>query len=108
MSREEVVYNWLKYVQSLIKRYFLMKGEVVQDDELFQRRFPPELWEFLRILMRNLVALPIWVNHHSISSSVFGGKQNYDYWKTIFDTGKTPSNQDVLAKPLNLDDLIAK
>jgi hypothetical protein len=51
-------------------------------------------------------ALPLWVNH-SLSSPVFGGKQNYDFWKIIFETGKTQTGLQVLAKPLNLDALIS-
>jgi hypothetical protein len=106
MAREEVVYNWLRYVHHLIKRYYLMSGQVIEDDELFEHKFTPELWGLIRKLIKNLAALPLWVNH-SLSATVFGGKQNYDYWKHIFDTGKTQANQQVLAKPLNLDDLIS-
>jgi len=105
MSREEVVYNWLRYVHNLIRRYYLMRGEIVEDDELFQHKFPPELWSLIRKLIRNLAALPIWVNH-ALSSTIFGGKQNYEFWKIIFETGKTQAGLQVLAKPLNLDDLI--
>jgi hypothetical protein len=105
MSREEVVYNWLRYVHHLIKRYYLMRGEIIEDDELFQHRFPAELWALIRKLIKNLAALPVWVNH-ALSSTVFGGKQNYEFWKIIFETGKTQSGLQVLAKPLNLDELI--
>src|SRR5688572_5646667 len=98
--REEVVYGWLRYVHNLIKRYYLMRGEVIEDDELFEHKFSPELWGLIRKLIKNLAALPLWVNH-SLSATVFGGKQNYDFWKTIFDTGKTQAGQQALAKPLN-------
>ncbi|HAO79354.1 MAG TPA: HNH endonuclease [Verrucomicrobia subdivision 3 bacterium] len=106
MSREEVAYNWLRYVHNLIKRYYLMRGEIIEDDELFEHKFPTELWGLIRKLIKNLGALPLWVNH-SLSSPVFGGKQNYDFWKIIFETGKTQTGLQVLAKPLNLDDLIS-
>lgn len=106
MSREEVVYNWLRYVHNLIKRYYLMRGEIIEDDELFQHKFPAELWGLIRKLIKNLAALPVWVNH-SLSSTVFGGKQNYNFWKVIFETGKTQAGLQVLAKSLNLDDLIS-
>jgi len=106
MSREEVIYNWLRYVHNLIKRYYLMRGEIVEDDELFERKFSPELWVLLRKLVKSLAALPVWINH-SLSATVFGGKQNFDYWKAIFDTGRTQAGQVVLAKPLNLDELIS-
>lgn len=105
MSREEIVYNWLRYVHNLIRRYYLMRGEVVEDDELFQHKFPAELWSLIRKLVRNLAALPVWVNH-ALASTVFGGKQNYEFWKFIFETGKTQAGIPVLAKPLNLDELI--
>jgi len=106
ISREEVVYGWLRYVHSLIKRYYLMRGEIIEDDELFERKVSPELWGLIRKLIKNLAALPLWVNH-SLSATVFGGKQNYDFWKVIFDTGKTQAGQQALAKPLNLDELIS-
>lgn len=105
MSKEEVVYNWVRYIHNLIKRYYLMSGKVIEDDELFEQKFPPELWDLIRKLIRNLAALPLWINH-SLSTTVFGGKQSNDFWKHIFDTGKTQSGQLVLAKPLNLDDLL--
>jgi hypothetical protein len=85
---------------------FVQEGsQIIEDDELFERKFSPELWELIRKLIENLAALPLWVNH-SLSGTVFGGKQNYDYWKYIFETGKTQAGQEVLAKPPNLDDLI--
>jgi hypothetical protein len=83
-----------------------MRGEIIEDDELFEHKFPLELWGLIRKLVKNLATLPLWVNH-SLSATVFGGKQNYDFWKAIFDTGKTQAGQQVLAKPLNLDDLIS-
>jgi hypothetical protein len=63
------------------------------------------LWGLIRKLIKNLAALPLWVNH-SLAATVFGGKQNYDFWKALFDTG-TGGGQQVLAKPLNLDELIS-
>jgi len=106
ISKEEIMFNWLRYVQNLIKRYYLMGGRVVEEEELFQTKFPPELWTLLKRLLTHLASLPLWVNH-ALSSTVFSGKQNYDFWKQIFDTGATPAGQQVLAKPLNLDDMIA-
>jgi hypothetical protein len=41
-----------------------------------------------------------------LSDSVFGGKQNNSTWKTIFETGKTPQGMQVLAKPINLIEMI--
>ncbi len=105
MSREEIFYNWLRYVRDLIRRYFLMRGEVIEEEEFFQKKFSEDLWNMIRKLIRNIASLPLWVNK-SLSTSVFGGKQDYDYWKTIFETGRSREGQQILAKPLNLDDLI--
>jgi len=41
-----------------------------------------------------------------MSSTVFAGKNNYDYWKTIFETAKAPDGAVVLAKPLNFMEMI--
>ena len=105
MSREEVLYNWLRYVRDLIRRYFLMQGQVVEEDELFQRQFPDDLWKLARTLVRSIAALPLWVNR-PLSATVFGAKQSRDYWKVAFETGGSIEGQQILAKPLNLDDLI--
>jgi hypothetical protein len=94
LSREEVLYNVLRYVRDLVKQYFLMQGRVIEDSELFEQKFPEELWGLLTKLMHNISNLPVWVNNH-------------DYWKIIFETGRDRSGQAVLAKPLNLKDLIA-
>jgi hypothetical protein len=37
---------------------------------------------------------------------VFGGKQNPEYWQTIFESGKTPQNQQILPSGINLMKMI--
>lgn len=105
VSKEEVLYNWLRYVQQIIKNYFLMQGKPLDEDKLFQDLFPEQLWTNIRVFIRNLVGLPVWANHQ-LSSTIFGGKQNYDFWQTIFATAHSPQGLRVLAKPLNLMDMI--
>lgn len=105
LSREEIIYNWLKYVQQIIKQHFIFSGKPINEDKLFQYKFPLPLWDRIRIFIRNLKQLPVWVNRE-LSLSVFGGKHNYEYWQTIFETGKSPQNQQVLAAPLNLMEMI--
>lgn len=83
-----------------------MRGEVVEEEELFQRKFSEDLWGLIRKLVQNMAALPLWLNR-PLSATVFGGKQNREYWKVIFQTGRSIEGQGVLVKPLNLDDLIA-
>lgn len=105
LSREEVMYNWLRYIHQIVQNYFIMIGVPIRDQRLFQYRFPPPLWDRVRRFVHNLTLLPVWINSE-LSLSVFGGKQNYDYWQAIFETGKSPQNQRVLAEPLNLMEMI--
>lgn len=105
ISREEIIYNWLRYIEQIIKNYFIMQGKPIQERKLFQYRLPEPLWERIRIFARNLMNLPLWVNRH-LSSTIFGGKQNYEFWQTVFETGKTPQGLQVLAKPLDLMEMI--
>ncbi len=105
ISREEILYNLLRYVRDLIKRYFLIQGQVIEEEELFQHKFPEELWMLITKLIANLANLPVWFNRQ-VSATVFGGKRDHDYWKTIFETGHERAGLPILARPLNLDELI--
>jgi hypothetical protein len=49
--------------------------------------------------------MPVWINK-SFSDSVFGGKQNWAFWQTIFETGKTPSDQEILPNPISITEMI--
>jgi hypothetical protein len=53
------------------------------------------------------VKLPLWKDR-SMASTIFSGKNNYDFWKQVFKTGKTPDNAIVLSKPLNFVEMIRK
>jgi hypothetical protein len=46
------------------------------------------------------------VDQRELSLIVFGGKQNYEFWQTIFEAGRSPQGQQVLPEPLNLMDMI--
>jgi len=105
MSKEEILYNWLRYIAQIIKNYFIMQGKPIQENKLFQYRFPESLWARIKTFILNLSNLPLWVNKE-LSSTIFGGKQNYEYWQTIFETGKTSQGFQVLAKPINLMEMI--
>jgi hypothetical protein len=105
ISKEEILYNWLRYIEQIIKNYFIMQGKPIQENKLFQYRFPEPLWERIQMFIRNFGSLPLWVNRE-LSLTIFGGKQNYEYWQTIFETGKTPQGFQVLAKPIDLMEMI--
>jgi hypothetical protein len=72
---------------------------------LFQYNFPPQLWERLRTFIKNHANLPLWANK-DLSSTAFGGKQNYEYWQEIFEKGRSPQGLQVLTEPINLMKMI--
>ena len=105
LSKEEIVYNWLQYLRQVAQQYFIMQGKPDPKDKLFQYPFPDQVWENMRKFLKSLSELPLWVNT-DLSASVFGGKQDNNFWKTIFETGRTPQGMQVLAKPINLIEMI--
>jgi hypothetical protein len=105
MAREEILYSWLRFVRQIVQNFFIMQGKPVQEERLFQYPFPESLWNNLKNFVVNLAKLPLWVNR-DLSLSVFGGKQNYEYWQTVFESGKTPQRQQVLAKGIDLMEMI--
>lgn len=107
MGKEEILYNWLKYVEQIIKNFFIMQGVPIKEEKLFQYEFPESLWERLRTFVRNLGNLPVWINKE-LSSTVFGGKQNYEFWQEIFEKGKTHQGLPVLMEPINLMKMVAQ
>ena len=105
MSKEEILWNWLKYISQIIRNYFIMQGIPIDESKLFQYKFPVPLWERLRTFVCNFRNLPLWSNI-ALSSTVFGGKQNYDFWQYVFEKGKTQQGQQVLPEPINLMKMI--
>lgn len=105
LFKEEIMYNWIKYLQLLIKNHFAYSGAMFDDENLLQQQFPLPLWENIRKFIISLRDLPVW-RDRSMSITIFGGKNTYDYWKSIFQTGKTPEGTAVLASPLNVADMI--
>ena len=105
LSKEEILYTWLKLVHQIVHNYFIMTGSPIQQDKLFQYRFPEPLWDNIENFLVNLAKMPLWVNR-DLSLSVFGGKQNYKYWQTIFESGTTPQGQRVLPAGVNLIKMI--
>ena len=105
MSKEEILHAWIKLIHQIIKNYFLYMGKPIDESRLFQYKFPPEIWNNVKIFIHNLKNLPLWINKE-LSLSVFGGKQTFAYWQKIFETGETPSGQPVLSKPINFQEMM--
>jgi hypothetical protein len=104
MAKEEILYNWLKYLSQIIQTHFISLGHPVDERKLFQYEFSDTLWNNIRNYVKNLSELPLWTNNE-LSNTVFGGKQNNQFWQTIFSTGSTPQGYKVLISPLNLNQL---
>ena len=105
--KEEIMYNWVQYLRLLIKNHFAFAGTMYNEDNLFQQKIPDQLWENIRTFIINLKDLPLWKDR-SMAATIFGGKNNYDFWKTVFQTSRTPDGTQVLTVPLNVADMIKK
>ena len=105
MSKEEILFNWLKYLKKVITTYFATTGKMVDDDKIFQTQFDEQIWINITNFVKNLSLLPLWKDR-SMASTIFSGKQTYDYWKGIFETGKSSDGAVVLANPLNFMEMI--
>ncbi len=105
ISKEEIIYNWLLYLKKVIENYFTNTGKLFESNRLFQEQFPDQLWKNIRSFLKNLKILPLWKDR-SMASTIFSGKNNYDFWKVTFETSKTPDGVQVLSKPLNFVEMI--
>jgi hypothetical protein len=105
IAREEVLANVMRWIRLVIANYFAFTGKVIHEERLLHTRLPDELWDRLRNFLESLSQLPCWVDHN-LSMTVFGPKQNLDYWADVFKTGKSPSKIQVLAAALDLNEMI--
>jgi hypothetical protein len=105
MVREEIMHGWLRLVKQIVQNYFIMNGKPVQEDRLFQYRFPEPLWENIEHFLLNLRGLPFWVNRE-LGLSAFGGKQAPGFWQHVFESGKTPNGQSIMPNGLDLMKMI--
>ena len=105
IAREEVLTNVMRWVRLVITNYFAYTGKLVHADRLLQVPLPDELWERIDNFYENLALLPCWIDKN-LSTTVFGPKQNLDYWEKVFETGRSPNDIRILAQPLDLSAMI--
>jgi HNH endonuclease len=105
MAKEEIIYNWLRYVKQVIQMAFVNAGIPFDEDAPLQKPMPTNAWNSIRHFVSALKRLPLWVNR-DMATSVFGGKRNNDFWKQIFEEGQTPDGQKVLGQRLDLIKMI--
>ena len=107
ISREEVAVNVIRWVRLVIENYNAVMLKQVERERLFLEQFPNLLWENIERFLRRLSELTCWTNTE-LSSSVFGPKQNLDYWDSIFRTGESPSGTRILPRGLELQEMISQ
>ncbi len=105
IAREEIIANVMRWVRLVIANYNAYTGKVIHEDRLLHVRLPDELWNRLRNFFDSLSGLPCWIDRN-LSTTVFGPKQNLDYWEKVFQTGRAPSGIQVLTSPLDLNEMI--
>jgi len=105
VAREEVMANILRWVRLVIANFNAYTGKVMHEDRLLHQRLPDELWNRLANFFESMSGLPCWIDRN-LSTTVFGPKQNHDYWEKVFQTGKSPTDIAVLAAPLDLNEMI--
>ena len=105
ISKEEIIYAWLPYLANVIKTYLLINAIKYDESSLFQTVLPEQLWKNIRQFLKSLYSLPLWKDR-SMASSHFSGKKNSDFWKIIFETGKTPDGVQVMLQGLNHNEMI--
>jgi len=105
ITREEVLGNVTRWMRLVIANYFAYTGKVFREERPMHVRLPDELWTRMRNFLESLAALPCWIDRN-LGQSVFGPKQNLDYWDTVFRTGRSPSGVQVLAKGLDLQEMV--
>ena len=105
IAREEIMTNVMRWIRLVIANYNAYTGRVVKEDRLLHVQLPDELWDRLKNFLVSLSKLPCWIDRN-LSTTVFGPKQNADYWEKVFQTGKSPSNIQILTAPLDLNEMI--
>ena len=105
ISREEVAVNVMRWVRLVIENYNAVTGKQVERERLFLEEFPELLWGNIERFLRSLSELTCWTNTE-LSSSVFGPKQNLDYWESVFKTGLSSTGAVILPRGLVLQEMI--
>jgi hypothetical protein len=105
IAREEVLANVMRWTRLVIANYFAYTGKVVHEDRQLHTRLPDELWNRLKNFFESVSKLPCWVDRN-LSTTVFGPKQNLDFWEKVFQTGRSPSGIQILTAPLDLNEMV--
>lgn len=106
LCREEVMQAWVALLRQVMELCVITSGQPLDAGKILHQPLPEPTWESVRQCLRSLRELPCWSNP-ALGATVFGGKPNYEYWRTVFATGSTPQGVPVLAKPVNVINMIS-
>ena len=106
IAREEILGNVMQLVRLVIEQYYAWTGTFIDKERLYQNPLPEDLWSRMDTFLTKLAALPCWIDK-GLSTTVFGAKRNRDFWRTVFQTGKSPEGVRVLTKALDVNEMIA-
>ena len=106
ISRDEVLGNVIGWLRLSIENYFALTGQMYDRDRLLHKELPQPLWQCIQNFLRSVANLPLW-SDTTLSNIVFGPKQNRQFWKQAFETGKTPTDIRVLAEPFDLKQMVS-
>ncbi|MGD0358600.1 MAG: HNH endonuclease signature motif containing protein [Terracidiphilus sp.] len=105
VAREEVLSNILAWVRLVIEYHFAFNAQMLDKERLLHQPLPDTLWDRITKFLQSVAALPCWIDKQ-LGSTVFGPKQNLDYWEKVFKTGKSPSGIPILTSPFDLNQMI--
>ena len=105
IAREEVLANVVRCMREVIEHHYAFTGQRLNKERLLHNDLPDALWEQLRNFLENLAELTCWTNKE-LSNIVFGPKQNLNFWSKVFDTGRTPNGQQILATGIDIPRMI--
>lgn len=86
MGREEILQAWVELVLNVCQTVVISSGQFWDNSKPFHRLLPDSVWVNIENFVQNFSRLPLWKNR-ALSSTVFGGKHNVQFWKNAFASG---------------------
>lgn len=105
VTREEILAIVMRYIRAVIEHCFAVTGELVEKDRLMQHRLPENVWARIETFLRNLAGQAAWVDKN-LSGTVFGAKQNREFWAEAFKTGRGSSGVQIFAGRIDVIDMM--
>ena len=105
VTREEILAMIMQHVRLVIENYFAVTGKLIEKDRLMQSRLPEDVWARVKTFLDRLSGLPAWIDKN-LSNTVFGAKQNRDFWTEVFKTGRSPGGVQVFTGPINVIEMM--